>query len=104
MYPEVCNDHTRVNVDATSPLDYFGAAVASDKQERWLGFAYKQGRWRPPLEAEMEAVLLGLKLVKQVKMNHLIILSDSLQEVKVLNGNFISYPWQLRNVFLDCKH
>lgn len=46
--------------------------------------------------------MFGLQLVKQVHTSKVILLSNSLQTIKTLQDCFISCPWYLRNLFLDC--
>lgn len=55
------------------------------------------------LEAKMEVIGWGLWLAAKLQAPKVLILSDSLQAMKVINGSFLECPWSLRTYFLDCK-
>lgn len=93
-------------VDAAVPLNGQGsavAAVASDQCSKWLGAGRVKTFWKTPMEAEMVAIKLGLQLESQLRTSQLLILSDAVQVVKILHGPFISCPWTVRHLYVECK-
>lgn len=80
-------DGIQVSVDAASPSSGSSSAtgvIAVDKDGHWKGAAWMKTNWMPPYEAEISAILLGIKLASQIGASKVSIFSDSKKAVNQL--------------------
>lgn len=84
-----------LHLHLTNPVSAWGA-IAIDSQGSWRGAVHLKSRWRPALDAELEAILLSLNLAKHTNATKVVILSDSMI-VDILKDDFLRCPWHFRN-------
>lgn len=79
------------------------AAIAHDHLGNYHGFVTFVDEEKMVLEAKVQAIWWGLCLAKQLKLEFMIVESNSLFAVSTLNGVLEQCPWAFRHIIVDCK-
>ncbi|XP_043693354.1 uncharacterized protein LOC122643844 [Telopea speciosissima] len=96
----------KFNIDSASrgnPGEAGIGGVCCDSQARFICAFFEGVGWNSALVAEALAARRALSIARNLNLRHVIIESDNLLLINLLNGQIAEAPWRIAAIVSDCR-